>query len=265
MTSESIIAHTETINGCNQRGGRMLTLVDLLDAESVDRPLAAYLAAMMRHGSSVLVGAQPGGAGKTTVMCALLNFVPNETTLLDADSLSTLEQAERTPAQGKRCYIAHEISPATYYYAYLWGQKARLFFRLRSQGHIIAANLHADTLEQTREQLLKENGVQPAHLNAVTLKVYLGTQRQSAWSMRRWIRQVYESHGNADHLLWTAEAPGQFTRHARSQVVSESSEQHYAHLLTQMQEEKTHTISDVRRVLLKDTGPKQDFTPAHPQ
>ena len=76
-----IDVHVREIDRCNQRGGRMLSLVDLIQAGSVDLPLAAYLAAAMRCGASLLVGARPGGAGKTAVMCALLNFLPDRTAI----------------------------------------------------------------------------------------------------------------------------------------------------------------------------------------
>jgi type IV secretory pathway ATPase VirB11/archaellum biosynthesis ATPase len=59
----------------------MLSLVDLIEAGTLDLPLAAYLAAAMRAGASLMVGARPGGAGKTVVMCALLNFLPDDTVI----------------------------------------------------------------------------------------------------------------------------------------------------------------------------------------
>ncbi len=251
MDRASILAHSQAIDACNQRGGRMLSLVDLLTAESVDLPLAAYLAALMQQGHSLLVGAQPGGAGKTTVMCALLNFVPPETALKAADGLITLRQAREAAADHRTCYLAHEISPATYYYAYLWGREARQFFALGERGYLIATNLHADTLQETREQLLDENDVAPEHVDAVTLKVYLGTQRQRTWSMRRWIRRVYEHDGTADRLIWSADTPGRFTRQAESHFVSQSDEERYADLLTTLQTEEIRRIADVRRALLK--------------
>jgi type IV secretory pathway ATPase VirB11/archaellum biosynthesis ATPase len=255
MTEQSILSHRDVINACNQRGGRMLSLIDLLKAESVDLPLAAYLAAMMQQGNSLLVGAQPGGAGKTTVMAALLNFVPPNTKLQAVENMNTLRQAEKTPKDHQTCYIAHEISPATYYYAYLWGRAAQRFFALTTRGHLIAFNLHADTLEETRDQLIDENGVAPEHLDAVTLKVYLGTRRQSAWSMRRWVRRVYENDGSTDRLIWTAASPGCFVRRHESQLISEAIEAHYADLLERMQTEDVLRISEVRRALLKEAYP----------
>ena len=54
----------------------MLSVVDLLEAGTLTEPQAAWLLARILQGSSWLVGARPGGAGKTTVMAALLAMVP---------------------------------------------------------------------------------------------------------------------------------------------------------------------------------------------
>ena len=90
MDQEALQAHIDAINACNQRGGRMLSLVDLIKAGTVDLRLAAYLAAAMHSGASLLVGARPGAAGKTTVMCALLNFLPDRTAIRAVDSQAIL-------------------------------------------------------------------------------------------------------------------------------------------------------------------------------
>ena len=72
MTNDEIKKHCAEIDRCNQRGGRMLSIVDLIDAGTVTRDLAAYSLAAISNGASFMVGAMPGGAGKTTVMGALL-------------------------------------------------------------------------------------------------------------------------------------------------------------------------------------------------
>ena len=68
MTDSDIRNHCAEINRCNQRGGRMLSIVDLIQAGTISRDLAAYALAAIGNGASFLVGAMPGGAGKTTVM-----------------------------------------------------------------------------------------------------------------------------------------------------------------------------------------------------
>ena len=73
------------IDRCNQRSARMLSIVDLLEAGTLSPALAAYLLAAISRGASFMVGALPGSAGKTTVMGALLNFVPATIALKPAD------------------------------------------------------------------------------------------------------------------------------------------------------------------------------------
>ncbi len=225
----------------------MLSLIDLLDAGSVDLPLAAYLAAAMRAGASLLVGATPGGAGKTAVMCALLNFVPNQTELIPVAGQTVLAQALRDSLPGQRCYVAHEIGPG-HYFAYLWGGQARAFFALAAHGHQIAANLHADTLDETYDQLVRQNGVEQAQVQAVTLKIYL----QMAWegrTARRWVYRVYENVGQ-DRLVWEGRAVGQFVRVAPSLLVSEAVQAQYAGLLNDLHRRNVRRIEEVRLALV---------------
>ena len=229
----------------------MLSLVDLLDAGSIDLLSAAYLAAAMRGGASLLVGASPGGAGKTAVMCALLNFLPDRTDIRPVESSAVLAQGLHDPRPGRACYLAHEIGTGSWY-AYLWGEQARLFFQLAAEGQIVASNLHADTLQETYAQLCAENGVAPAHLAAVTLKVYLAVARGRDGSVRRWVRRVYESDGAEDRLLveWTGE--GAWRREAESRFVSRAQEARYATFLSALRRQGRRTIEKVRRALVTE-------------
>jgi hypothetical protein len=250
MDQEALQAHIDAINACNQRGGRMLSLVDLIKAGTVDLRLAAYLAAAMHSGASLLVGARPGAAGKTTVMCALLNFLPDRTAIRAVDSQAILAEARRSPGQGQVCYLAHEISPA-FYYAYVWGSEARNFFALTEQGHSIACNLHADRLEETRDQLCRENGVARPHLDAVNLKVYLEVQRTGGWNVRRWVGALYESDGTQDRLIWIRDAGGAFVRQYRKSVLTAvEQEQRYAQFLETLLRRDVRRIEEVRRALV---------------
>jgi hypothetical protein len=255
-TDARVKAHVGAIDACNQRGGRMLSLVDLIDARSVDLSLAAYLAATMRNGASLLVGARPGGAGKTAVMCALLNFVPDGTHICTVDRPTVPETARQDKA-GQTCYLAHEIGAGNWY-AYVWGKDARAFFRLAAQGHLIASNLHADTLEETHDQLCRRNGVARAHVNAVTLKVYLRMARGDGWSVRRWVSHVYESDGTGDRLLWTGNREGTFARQGETAIVAPVHEDHYAGFLADLVRRDVRRIGDVRRTLVADEAGRID-------
>jgi hypothetical protein len=256
MDESAIRAHVSTIEDCNQRGGRTLSLVDLIDAGTVDLALAAYLAAAMRSGASLLVGARPGGAGKTAVMCALLNFLPDHTAIRPVDRPAVLADGQRDAYPGDTCYLAHEIGGGRYY-AYVWGSQARAFFRLAARGHIIASNLHADTLEETQDQLCREreNGVAQEHLDAVTLQVYLRVERAGGWAVRRRVSHVYESDGTRPRLLWTSDRSETFTRHepAGSGVVPLGQERAYAAFLSALLRRDIRSIADVRRAVIRRT------------
>ncbi len=241
--------HVEEINRCNQRGGRMLSLVDLIDAGSADLPTAAWLAAAMRAGSSLLVGARPGAAGKTAVMCALLNFLPDETGLQAADTWP-LPEAE-SAAAGEVCFLAHEIGAGPYY-AYVWGEAARGFFSLTEAGRLIASNLHADTLEEARDQLCGENGVALSHFRNVRLKIFLRMKSGLMGGTKRWIYQVYESDGGEDRLVWERPRPDGESKRLLpdSSLVTPEQEKQMAGFLADLQRRNIRAVEDVRRLLL---------------
>ncbi len=192
------------IDRCNQRGGRMLSMVDLIEMETIPLDLAAILAARVFSGASFLVGALPGGAGKTAVMGALLACVPPASVLIPTDDPLELVRPPVHDPDAPRCYVCHEIG-AGFYYAYLWGNTARAFFELPAAGHQIATNLHADTYEQCRAQLCDENGVSAPSFNSVRLMVFLRVD-SAGNRIRRTVETVWESDGvSPHHLLYSAD------------------------------------------------------------
>ncbi len=143
----------QVIERSNQRGGRMLSVADLIEAGTLTRDQVAWLAARIESGRSWLVGARPGGAGKTAVMSALLGLLPAETPV----RLTVSGSGWETAAPGD-CLVSYEISPG-YYDAYIWGDDIRRFAQLGADGCRIVSNLHADTLDEARDQIVNDNGV----------------------------------------------------------------------------------------------------------
>ena len=143
------------VNAANQRGGRMLSVTDLLDAGTMDLAGAAWVVDAIARGGSWLVGAVPGGAGKTTVMGAFLAMLPAGEPVRVTRPGSGWERS----AAGS-CVVAHEISPGSYD-GYIWGDDLRRFAALRRSGCRLVANLHADTTDEAEAQL-EENGLAPA-------------------------------------------------------------------------------------------------------
>ena len=145
-----------------------------------------------------MVGAVPGGAGKTTVMCALLNLVPAQVELVAATP-EAVSHASEVGAGPQYCYICHEIGAGSYF-AYLWDEDLRRYCRLASAGHMLATNLHADDPEQAQDQVCRQNGVLEADFRRFDLLMFLRVEGDY-WNARRQIATVYESAGTGRHRL----------------------------------------------------------------
>lgn len=195
---EAITKHCDQLNRCNQRGGRMLSVFDLLAAETLDLDLAAYLMARISTGSSFMVGSVPGGAGKTTVMCALLNFVPIDVSLIAATP-EAVYKAANANVSPRTCYVCHEIGSG-YYFAYLWAEELRAYCELIEHGHILATNLHADNPEQAQMQVCDTNGVPREHFNKFELLIFLRTENRYLNAKRR-VEEVYSGDGSSGQKL----------------------------------------------------------------
>jgi len=176
----------------------MLSVFDLIESQTIDLELASRLMAGITQGASFMVGARPGGAGKTTVMCALLNLAPPNCRLITATPQAIQAALPATP-ETAACYICHEIGAGPYF-AYLWGAGLRAYCALTDKGHVRATNLHADDLAEARAQVCDENGVPAAHFNAFHYIVFLRV-RGGYQAARRWIAKVYESDGLSPHRL----------------------------------------------------------------
>ncbi len=244
--NDAVSAHCTEIERCNQRGGRMLSIMDLLDAGTLTRKLAAYALAAIGGGASFMVGASPGGAGKTTVMGALLNLVPPDVELVAADGLGTIFELETEPQ--RCCCICHEIGRGPYY-AYLWGEALRHYFALPAAGHMLATNLHADTLEEAREQICRENGVGKTDFRSMNLVFFLGVHRSPCGTRRR-VTDVWESDGTQSHrrVFSAGELHGSESLLVSAPTLVAAREQ-----LERILAADARTIADVRRELLRGT------------
>ena len=174
----------------------MLSIVDLIEADTFSMDLAAYALAAIGGGASFMIGALPQAAGKTTLMTALLNFVPADVELITADDAAVRDRP--APAYGGRgCYVCHEIGHASLY-AYLWGESLRAYFALAAAGHMLATNLHADTYAQARAQICDDNPVPDEALWRMNLMFFLSVDGTGADTRRR-IVAVWESDGRQPH------------------------------------------------------------------
>ena len=181
---------------------RTRSLIDLIEVQTVDLELAAFLVSHVWRGASYITGSGPGGIGKTTTMHALLSFI-------EADLLFVTALPGEVSSIGatKSCVISNELSghpPPTY----LWGDDLRAFFALGDAGHTLVSNVHADSLDEIHHQIVETNQVPEAQFRAINLLVFICLEggnppqrRIKDTTTRRIINKIYYSDGKEEHRL----------------------------------------------------------------
>lgn len=142
----------------------MLSVVDLIERETLSLGQGSWLLRRVLQGSSFLVGATPGGAGKTAVMGALLTMLPP-----GSEVYLTAGSAWKKAPEGA-CLVAYELND-DFYEAYIWGEDVKAFARLGAKGRRLVSNLHADSVEEAREQIVAQCGASEEEFRVFSLFV----------------------------------------------------------------------------------------------
>jgi hypothetical protein len=160
------------------------SVVELIRAGTMDAELASLLWLLVEARVPVIVAAGPRGAGKTTVLRALLDFLPPGVSVRHlegfAEDFRWLPEAPRlgwrSTADGSVGRVGPtalsgaaapsdqaSVAPATTYLVasefsphlpfYTWGEQARIAIRALSVGYGLGATIHADSLEGVFEEL----------------------------------------------------------------------------------------------------------------
>ena len=189
------------IEKLNQRGGRTLTIVDLIKAGTLNMDMAAYLLMKMHGGASILTGAVPGGAGKTTLLASQLHAVAAGSAIIPVDSEDVLDSVPEGESKSYTYFLAHEIGSGSYY-GYIWGNAARRYLGLNKKGNIrIASCLHADTLEEMRGIMLAPPlNVADEDFSRIDLILFMSMGGGYARPKRR-VSAMYEADGKGGHRL----------------------------------------------------------------
>ena len=237
----------------NQRGGRTLSMADLLHARTITPEAAAYVGRRLSQGGSVITAAQHGGAGKTALLAALLGFLPENLPLVTVETRRVLARAAQTSEP--HCYLVHEIG-AGHWYGYLWGSAVADYLALAQGPHRIATCLHADTYEELREQLTAPPlGASPEDLAAVDLLLFIQLVRAPRGSPSgRWHRvtAIYEKGpaGGAQRLVFTRDADQDALRPVAGLALDEEAE-HLARFLQWAQASGPYDWEGLRRECLR--------------
>jgi hypothetical protein len=226
----------------NQRGGRTLSIVDLIRAGTISVEAAAYVGHRVSQGASLLTAANPGGAGKTALLAALLGFLPEGLPIVTVEGPRHVAAAEQAAAPA--CYLVHEIG-AGQWYGYLWGASVARYLALAGGAHMVASCLHADTLDELRGALAAPPlEVAPDTLLGIDFLLFMHVDRE-ARGYRRRVAAVYESQ-NGEHRLifrWDRE------RDAHESLVAVREAAAVARTLREMAEAGVVEYGEVRAAL----------------
>ena len=145
------------------------SIVALIADGTLDAELGAQLWLLIEARVPLIVAAEAQHVGKTTLLTALLAFLPPDARLVElageSETFDWLPQATELgwpgvghPAIGgppvrpeTAVILAHELSDHTP--AYTWGQAAQIAVRAASIGYGLAATIHADSLDDVFDAL----------------------------------------------------------------------------------------------------------------
>ena len=121
------------------------TLRELLRDGTIDAWLGATLWAVLARRKSLAVVARPSGAGKTTVLTALLELLPPATRRIHLrgcfETFAFLADPAVIPE--RTVLLANEMSP--HLPIYLWGPAAARFLQAGNAGYGLLATAHAES------------------------------------------------------------------------------------------------------------------------
>jgi len=184
------------IAGLSQRGGT-LSIVHLIEANTLTVEMAAYSLYIISHGASILTAAVPGNAGKTTLLACLLTFIPPGSRIITISSPSILDRLTDRPSEPQYMLI-HEIGSGPWY-AYLWGRDVAKAFKLIGPNRYLASCIHVDTIDQLYSVLTSEElGVDPVDLAKLDLVCFMHLEGNFLTGYRRRVAGMFEAVGDAD-------------------------------------------------------------------
>jgi archaeal flagellar protein FlaI len=163
-----------------------MSIVELIRAGTLDEQVAAFLWIAMEHRASIIVAATPHEAGKTTMLTALLDFLPPDIELIYLrgwyERFEFLDQ-DRDPSM--TYLLSNEIS--SHLPIYMWGRGVRQMFEAASAGYGFGATVHAASAEDVLRMLEHYPlEVPPAILTEIDLIITLSYRPGS----RNPVRQV---------------------------------------------------------------------------
>ena len=173
---------------------KSLSIAQILAAQSIDAETVALIWLMIERGSCLTVAGptEPNpGAGKTTALHALLQFLPAGTAVAYMSGMFETFSFTRLPdiSPTNTCALCSEISD--HIPTYMWGQKARRFLMLPAQGYRIATSVHADTIDDVLHLYQHDLRLRLEDIRRLGLIINIGLMGNERRPLRRWISTYF--------------------------------------------------------------------------
>lgn len=198
------------IERLNQRGGRTLSVIDLMQDGTITAEMAAFCWTAVEAGTSFITGAVPGGAGKTTLMATLLGFLPPEERIMTVSDRRVVERALRGEVEQPASLLAHEIGSG-HWFGYIWGRDAADFFSATDRGLRCVSCLHADDPAEAWE-IVEPLGVARGDFDRLSLQLYMRMEGGMAGRIRRVAGLYCAVDGGLRHAYRWKENEDEFER-----------------------------------------------------
>ena len=161
-----------------------MSITEIVRAGTMPPRLAALLWLVMERGASIVLAAEPPGAGKTTILTALLAFTrPDAAVYFTRGWGETFALPTRGPDDPALYLLMNEISD--HLPVYSWGPYVRRAFELIGDGYALASTLHAETVDGVIEQLADECDVPEEHIGRLAFVVPMFVGARGAQRVRR--------------------------------------------------------------------------------
>jgi hypothetical protein len=160
-----------------------LSIVQIMQAGTLPPRLAATFWLGFEHGASFIFAADPPGAGKTTILTALLAFAPAEMRAYFTRGWGETFDLPPPDDDYPTYLMVNEMSD--HLPVYSWGPYVARVFELLGEGYSLCTTMHADDVEGVIDQLQNDAGVPSEHLSRLTFVVPLAISRSSEGTRRR--------------------------------------------------------------------------------
>lgn len=160
-----------------------MSAVELIGTPTIDSRLMATLWAVVSRRRSVMLSSEAPQAGKTTLLSALVDFLPEDTTGIFVRGWGEeYDWLNEIPA-GTGYLLINEMSD--HLPIYVWGRAARGALMLAGKGWGLGATMHADSLPEALETLRTDLGATDADLAGLTIYLQYAAYHTPAGMYRR--------------------------------------------------------------------------------